>query len=88
VGSNGVMPGWKANLTDAEILAAVCEERYGLGGGDQASEEFALWCATDSPIYAALKAGTANFDNLHTAFADKGVIEIGAVPLAGLSVRP
>ena len=86
--SGGQMPGWKGNLTDAEILAAVCDERYNLGGGDQASEEFALWCAVDSPIYVALEGGTANFDNLHTVFADKGVIEIGSVPLAGLAERP
>jgi mono/diheme cytochrome c family protein len=83
VGSNGVMPGWKANLTDAEILAAVCEERYGLGGADQASAEFLLWCATDSAIYAALKDGSATFDNVHEKFADKGVLEIGSVPKAG-----
>jgi mono/diheme cytochrome c family protein len=88
VGSNGVMPGWKANLNDAAILATVCDERYNLGGGDQTTEEFALWCATDSPIYAALEAGTATFDDLHEKFADKGVIAIGSTPIAGISERP
>ena len=77
------MPGWRGNLTDADILAAVCHERYDISGGDQSSAEFALWCATDSVIYAALKDGSATFLDLHTKFADKGVMEIGPVPKAG-----
>lgn len=80
-GVKGVMPGQAAALTDAEILAVVCEERYGVGGGDEASAEFATWCADDSAIYAALLAGDATFDDLHTKF--EGVLEIGSVPLAG-----
>lgn len=86
--SGGQMPGWKGNLTDAEILAAVCDERYNLGGGDQASEEFTLWCSPESEIYLALEGGTATFENVHEVFADKGVIEIGATPLPGVSERP
>ena len=82
-GVKGVMPGQAGALTDAEILAVVCEERYGLGGGDEASTEFATWCADDSAIYAALLAGDATFDDLHTKF--EGVLEIGSVPLAGSS---
>ena len=81
--SGGQMPGWRGNLTDADILAAVCHERYDISGGDQSSAEFALWCATDSVIYAALKDGSATFLDLHTKFADKGVMEIGPVPKAG-----
>ena len=81
--SGGQMPGWKGNLTDAEILAAVCHERYDLGGGDAASPEYALWCAADSPIYAALKEGAANFETLAAKFADKKIIDIGAAPAAG-----
>lgn len=77
----GVMPGQAAALTDAEILAVVCEERYGVGGGDEASAEFTTWCADGSAIYAALLAGDATFDDLHTKF--EGVLEIGSVPLAG-----
>ena len=37
-GAAGAMPAWGeaagGELTDAEILAVVCYERYGLGGGD------------------------------------------------------
>ena len=83
--SGGQMPGWRGNLTDVEILAAVCHERYDLGGGDVAGDEYALWCATGSTIYAALKDGSANFENLHTKFADKKVMEIGPAPKAGSS---
>ncbi len=90
VGSNGVMPAAKSGLglTEAEILAAVCHERYDLGGADKAgafAEEYTLWCAPASPIYAALKDGSANFDNLHTKFAAEKVLEIGSVPVEGSS---
>ena len=86
--SGGQMPGWKGGITDADILAAVCDERYNIGGGDQTSDEFLLWCAPDSEIYAALKGGTATLETLHTVFADKGVLEIGATPIPGISARP
>ncbi len=80
-GALGVMPNQTPGLSDAEILAVVCHERYDLAGGDEASAEFLQWCAPDSAIYAALEAGTATFSDLHTQF--EGVLEIGAVPLAG-----
>jgi mono/diheme cytochrome c family protein len=82
-GSNGLMPAQKGQQTEAEILGAVCEERYALGGAAEDTEEFALWCAPDSAVYAALLTGAANFDNLHTVIADKGILEIGSVPKAG-----
>jgi mono/diheme cytochrome c family protein len=81
--SGGQMPGWKGNLTDTQILAAVCHERYDLAGADQAAPEFALWCAPDSPVYAALESGAATFDNLNTVIADKGILAIGSTPVAG-----
>jgi hypothetical protein len=85
--SGGVMPGWRgpANLSDASILAAVCHERYDLGGGDKASAEYALWCAPDSAIYAGLKDGSVTFTNVGDKFKDKGVIAVGDKPLAGVS---
>lgn len=86
--SGGQMPGWKGSITDAEILAAVCDERYNLGGKDQADDEFALWCAPDSEIYAALKDGTATLETVHEVFADQGVLEIGSTPIPGISERP
>jgi mono/diheme cytochrome c family protein len=83
--SGGQMPGWRGpdKLTDVQILAAVCHERYDLGGADQASDEFAEWCAPDSAIYAALKDGTAKLDTLDTVFPAKKIIPIGSVPVAG-----
>ena len=80
-GATGVMPAQAAGLSDAEILAVVCHERYDLAGADEAAEEFTLWCADDSAIFAALEAGEATFADLHTQF--DGVLEIGDVPLAG-----
>jgi cytochrome c553 len=59
-------------LTETEILAVVCHERYAIGGADPESPEWApefdRWCAPSSEIYAALAAGTANFDNLAETF--------------------
>jgi len=80
-GAVGVMPGWSSSLSDVEILGVVCHERYDLAGGDEASEEFAQWCAPDAPVYLALEAGTATFDNVHEQF--EGVMAIGRVPVAG-----
>ncbi|CAB4853598.1 unannotated protein [freshwater metagenome] len=85
-GVKGVMPAQAGSLSDAQILAVVCHERYDLAGADMAgafAEEYALWCAPDSVVYAALLDGSATFATVNTKFADKGVLEIGAVPLAG-----
>lgn len=60
----GAMPAWGTQLTPAQILAVVCHERYTLSGGDEASEEFATWCAADSAIFAELSSGAATFDSL------------------------
>ena len=87
-GSFGLMPnqGLKAGgaLTDANILAAVCHERYDLGGADPASakwvKEYTLWCAPDSKIYAGLKDGSITFENVNTKFP--GVLKVGTDPRA------
>jgi hypothetical protein len=83
--SGGKMPGWRGNLSDTDILAAVCHERYDLGGGDKTSNEYTLWCATDSAIYAGFKDGSVTFSNVGDKFKDKGVIAVGDAPLAGVS---
>ena len=65
-GSFGVMPpqGEAAggDLTDAEILAVVCHERYTLGGADPTAddtvEEFETWCSEEAPAFVALEDGT------------------------------
>jgi mono/diheme cytochrome c family protein len=64
-GGRGVMPaqGTEAGggLTDEEILAVVCHERYALGGADPGgdfAEEFEKWCSEESEIFVALEGGT------------------------------
>lgn len=83
VGSNGLMPGQKGLQTDAEILGAVCEERYALGGVEESGDEWNLWCAEDAPAWIALETGAATLENIHEVLADKGIMEIGSVPKAG-----
>ena len=96
VGQVGVMPQWGSSvggdLTDAEILAVVCHERYSFNGPDPADEavvdEYELWCSEESPMYEALEAGTALAD-LDTAGitdlqgAAVRIIDIGEVPVEG-----
>jgi hypothetical protein len=95
-GSFGIMPGWGASaggdLTDAEILAVVCHERYGLNGPDPAdeavAEEYELWCSEESPMYAALEAGTplADLDTAGITGPDGApaeIIDIGDAPVEG-----
>ena len=100
-GSFGVMPpqGPTAggDLTDAEILAVVCHERYALNGPDPTdeavAEEYELWCSEESPMYAALEAGTALAD-LDTAGitgpdgSTAEIIDIGDAPGRGSPLEP
>jgi hypothetical protein len=73
-------------LTDTQILAVVCHERYVISGADpkstEWSKEYDRWCAPSSEIYAALTAGTTNFDTLAETF--KGLpdppVAIGTTP--------
>jgi hypothetical protein len=92
-GSFGLMPGWGADaggdLTDAEILAVVCHERYDFGvdpAADEATaEEFELWCSEESPLYAALEAGTPLADLDTAGVTDAEIIDIGDAPAEGHS---
>ena len=86
-GTTGVMPAAAAGLglTDAEILAVVCHERYDLGGAEKAGTEYLKWCSEDSEIFKALEAGTATFANVHVQF--EGVMQIGEAPRAGTSAN-
>jgi len=62
-GAKGQMPSWGAaprTLTDADILGAVCEERYALSGADAAGAfkaEYDTWCAPDAPNWPLVEAG-------------------------------
>jgi hypothetical protein len=95
-GSFGVMPQQGStvggDLTDAEILAVVCHERYDLGGADPTSdeyvEEFEDWCSEEAPAYAALESGIPLADladqSLTNAAGDVfPIIPIGDAPAPG-----
>jgi mono/diheme cytochrome c family protein len=87
-GGRGAMPAWGADaggeLTDAELLAVVCHERYTLGGADETAEyaaEFEQWCAEESEIFAGLEAGDLTLPTLGESV--EGIIPIGTEPAAG-----
>ena len=87
-GARGPMPGWGAEadgeLTDAELLAVVCHERYTLGGADPTAAyaaEFDRWCSEDSEIFADLEAGDDSLRTLEESAPD--IIAIGTAPVAG-----
>jgi mono/diheme cytochrome c family protein len=60
------------SLTDAEILAVVCDERFNLGGGlakvtagdATYTKEFNTWCAPTAQNYLDLESGTKTFATL------------------------
>jgi len=86
LGYNGsYMPAQKENLTQAQILAVVCHERYDLGGVDPSdpkwAAEYTKWCSEDSAVYAGLKDGSLTFDNLHDKVKD--TLTVGTVPRPG-----
>lgn len=80
LGYNGAyMPAQGTGLSEAQILAVVCHERYDLGGISPTDEkwaaEFDLWCSPESAIYAGLESGSYTFENLHEKV--EGVLPIG-----------
>ena len=70
-GNLGVMPAFGGQLTQYEIVAVVCHERYTLGGADPTSEEYAeeyeTWCSEESPVFAELEAGTYDYTSPEAA---------------------
>lgn len=86
LGFNGnFMPSQHSSgLTDAQILAVVCHERYDLSGVDPEdpkwAAEYTEWCSPDSEIYAGLEDGSLTFDNL--AEKVEGIEPVGTVPRA------
>lgn len=82
-GARGAMPGFAGALTDYEILAVVCHERYALGGADPTgdyAEEFATWCAPDAEIFLQLEEGE-HLDTIHEMHEE--ILVIGDGPAAG-----
>ncbi len=87
-GARGPMPAWgelaNGELTDPELLAVVCHERYTLGGADPTADyaaEFAKWCAEDSEIFVGLEAGDFTLPTLEESVED--IIPIGTAPAPG-----
>jgi mono/diheme cytochrome c family protein len=87
-GGRGAMPAWgedaNGELTDVQLLAVVCHERYTLGGADETAEyaaEFEQWCAEESEIFAGLEAGDLTLPTLGESV--EGIIPIGTEPAAG-----
>ncbi len=64
-GARGPMPAFSGQLTEAEIVAVVCHERYTLGGADPTSDawatEYEEWCSEEAPVYAAVEEGVFSF---------------------------
>ena len=63
-GVRGVMPFWGATaggeLTDAEILAVICHERYDFSPADDQTKyaaEFETWCTAEGANWTAVKDG-------------------------------
>ncbi|MGD9998312.1 MAG: c-type cytochrome [Ilumatobacteraceae bacterium] len=88
--ARGIMPqqGLEAGggLTDAQILAVVCHERFDLGLGGEAPtgadlEEFEKWCSPEAPAWVGLESGELTFENI----ADEldGTLPVGIEPAAG-----
>lgn len=82
--NKGIMPAQDGSLTEAEILAVVCHERYTLGGADPTAaylEEYEKWCSAEAPAWVGLEEGTLTFDNIADELEDTFVV--GTVPAAG-----
>ena len=91
-GSFGVMPKQGGDLTDAEILAVVCHERYTLGGADptadESVEEYEAWCSEEAPAFANLEEGgtLAGLDEAGITLPsgdELEIIDIGDAPAEG-----
>ena len=92
-GELGVMPGFAGQITDYQLLGAVCHERYTLGGADPSDEEFAeefeQFCSEESPIFAALQAGeiSLDMDSLEPFLGADGeeftIDPVGSAPIEG-----
>lgn len=88
-GARGQMPGFGSEvggaLTEAQILAVVCHERYTLGGAEgtgQQLEEYERWCSPEAAAYLGLEDGSLTFDNLAENL--EGVAPVGIEP-AGMT---
>jgi mono/diheme cytochrome c family protein len=92
-GVRGVMPGFGGQLTDEEIVAVICHERYTLGGADPTSEEyeteFETWCSQESVLFEEVATGAivlASADAIEPIPVGDSMVEvtpIGTAPIPG-----
>ncbi|MFT4773265.1 MAG: mono/diheme cytochrome c family protein [Ilumatobacter sp.] len=94
-GVRGVMPGFGGQLSEEEIVAVICHERYTLGGADPISEEyeteFETWCSEESVLFEEVATGAvvlASDDAIEPVPVGESMIEvtpIGSAPIPGRS---
>jgi mono/diheme cytochrome c family protein len=92
-GQRGQMPGFGPEvggaLSESQILAVVCHERYTLSGADPVAdfvEEYERWCSPESEAYAGLQQGTFTFENISEELdgaAPIGLEPRGVTPVEG-----
>jgi mono/diheme cytochrome c family protein len=87
-GAKGVMPAqgeaYSASpLTEPQILAVVCHERFTLGGATPTdnAEEYEKWCSPEAAAWVGLESGALTFDNIADNL--EGTFPVGTKPLAG-----
>jgi hypothetical protein len=87
-GAKGIMPaqgsGYGGNLSEAQILAVVCHERYTLGGADPTADyldEYEKWCSPEAPAWTGLEDGSLTFENIADEL--EMTLPVGVKPLAG-----
>lgn len=85
--ARGVMPAQGptagGGLTEAQILAVVCHERYTLGGADATAdnlEEYEKWCSPEAPAWVGLETGELTFDNIADELEDTFVVGTDPAP--------
>ena len=86
--AKGQMPAQGASqgggLTEAQILAVVCHERYTLSGADPTAEyleEYEKWCSPEAAAWVGFEDGSLTFDNLADTL--EGTFPVGTEPAEG-----
>jgi hypothetical protein len=94
-GARGQMPGFGAEtgggLTEAQILAVVCHERFTLSGADATGadlEEYERWCSPEAPAYLGLGDGSLTFENIAEDLEGASPVGVEPAPPAGAEGGP
>lgn len=78
-------------LTEAQILAVVCHERYTLAGADPTAdylEEYEKWCSPEAAAWLGFEDGSLTFDNLADELPDTFAVGTTAAPGQPASATP